>query len=153
MIELRQKIVVEWSHCDPAQIIFNPNYYIWMDQGTHHLLRLAGFDYRAAVKTTGFRGCPLVASKCDFHSPARFWDVLELRSQISKLGTRSFTVSHEFHLPGGLAASGQEVRVWGWDHPEDPDGLAAVNIPDEVRSLLDVEKTLAFEESHKEFGE
>jgi len=39
-----QRIRVEWAHCDAAGIIFNPHYYIWMDNGTHALFRAAGFD-------------------------------------------------------------------------------------------------------------
>ena len=41
MFTATQRFRVEWAHCDPAGIIFNPNYYIWMDSGTHALLQLS----------------------------------------------------------------------------------------------------------------
>ena len=44
MLTANQRIRVEWAHCDPAGIIFNPHYYIWMDSGTHALLQAAGFS-------------------------------------------------------------------------------------------------------------
>ena len=45
MLKAVQRIRVEWSHCDPARIIFNPHYYIWMDQGAHGLMEAAGFPF------------------------------------------------------------------------------------------------------------
>ena len=45
MLTATQRICVEWAHCDPAGIIFNPHYYIWMDSGTHALLQTAGFGH------------------------------------------------------------------------------------------------------------
>lgn len=139
MLELRQTLRVEWNHCDPARIVFNPNYYIWMDQGTHHLLRVSGFDYLNAVKTTPFLGCPLVTSGAEFKSPCRFWDVLEMRSKVTQFGKRSFTVGHEIYNGDTLAVVGHEVRVWGWAHPDDPEKLTAIAIPDEVKTLLSVD--------------
>ena len=41
MFTATQRIRVEWAHCDPAGIIFNPHYYLWMDSGTHALLQAA----------------------------------------------------------------------------------------------------------------
>ncbi len=140
MLELRQSVRVEWGQCDPARILFNPHYYIWMDQGTHHLLSVAGFDYLGALTgNSGFRGCPLVSSGAEFKSPARFWDVLELRSRISRFGGKSFTVSHDFRIGERVTAVGQEVRVWGWSDADDPDRLVAVPVPEDVKLLLSVD--------------
>ena len=45
MFTATQRIRVEWAHCDPAGIIFNPHYYLWMDSGTHALLQAAGPEH------------------------------------------------------------------------------------------------------------
>jgi len=44
MLTSTMRIRVEWANCDPAGIIFNPHYYIWMDAGSHALMKAAGID-------------------------------------------------------------------------------------------------------------
>jgi YbgC/YbaW family acyl-CoA thioester hydrolase len=109
MLTATQRFRVEWAHCDPAGIIFNPNYYIWMDSGTHALLQAAGYDLIG--NTHGdplFRGCPLVASNMAFKRPLYFGDIALLTSRVEKFGNTSFVVAHEFSSgddPAGSAAA------------------------------------------------
>lgn len=143
MFTATQRIRVEWAHCDPAGIIFNPHYYVWMDQGTHSLLCAAGFDFFQAVRDPGpFLGCPLVASNLNFKHPLRFGDVTELRSRPEKFGHTSFTIGHRFTLNGRLVAEGSEVRVWVDRDPNRPQKLLARPVPDRIKSLLEVERTV-----------
>ena len=145
MFTATQRFRVEWAHCDPAGIIFNPNYYIWMDSGTHALLQAAGFDLIGNTHSDPlFRGCPLVASNMEFKKPLYFGDVTLLTSRVQKFGNTSFVVAHEFckgddPLP---VASGSEVRVWGYSDPEQPEKLVARKVPEEVRAMLTVGKTV-----------
>lgn len=97
MLTAIQRFRVEWGHCDPAGIIFNPNYYIWMDSGTHALLQAAGYDLIGNTHNDDlFRGCPLVASNMEFKRPLYFGDVTLLTSRVEKFGNTSFVVVHEF---------------------------------------------------------
>lgn len=140
-----QRFRVEWAHCDPAGIIFNPNYYLWMDSGTHALLQAAGFDLAGTVQADkSFRGCPLVASNMDFMRPLYFGDITVLTSRVEKFGNTSFTVGHEFRRGENPepVARGNEVRVWGRSAPGQPEKLVAERMPEEVRSMLSVEKTV-----------
>lgn len=145
MFTATQRIRVEWAHCDPAGIIFNPHYYIWMDSGTHALLQAAGFDLIG--QTHGdrlFRGCPLVASNMSFHKPLYFGDVTECRSRVERLGNSSFVVAHAFWRSDydQPLATGSETRVWGYADAEEPSRLVARPIPDDVRAMLSVERTV-----------
>ena len=140
-----QRFRVEWAHCDPAGIIFNPNYYLWMDAGTHALIQAAGFDLIGNTRADPlFRGCPLVASNMDFMQPLYFGDVTVLTSRVEKFGNTSFVVGHEFRRGDDTApvATGREVRVWGYAEPQAPEKLVAVTLPGEVRRLLSAEKTV-----------
>ena len=142
MFTARQRFRVEWAHCDPAGIIFNPNYYLWMDSGTHALLQAAGFDLIGTIQDDpGFRGCPLVASSMDFMRPLYFGDIAVLTSRVENFGNTSFTVAHEFCRGDdpGPVASGREVRVWGRSDPAQPQRLVAERVPEEVRTMLSVE--------------
>jgi len=145
MLTATQRIRVEWAHCDPAGIIFNPHYYIWMDSGTHALLQVAGFDLIGQTHNDKlFRGCPLVASNMAFKRPLYFGDVTLCTSRVESFGNTSFVVSHEFHQGDSPdpVATGNEVRVWGYSDAEDPAKLVARAMPDEVRVMLSVEKTV-----------
>ena len=149
MFTAPQRIRVDWAHCDPAGIIFNPHYYRWMDSGTHALLQAAGFDLIGQTHSDKlFRGCPLVASNMSFRKPLYFGDVVVCSSQVERFGNTSFVVAHEFSRGdrrGDLAqpvASGSEVRVWGYSDADDPVTLVARAMPDEVRMKLSIDKTV-----------
>ena len=145
MLTATQRIRIEWAHCDPAGILFNPNYYLWMDSGTHALLHAAGFDLAGQVRADPlFRGCPLVSSGMDFLRPYYYGDVAVCASQVEKFGNSSFVVRHVFRRGEDPEpyATGHEVRVWGSSDPQDPEKLRAVRVPDEVRAMLSVEGTV-----------
>ncbi len=131
MLTANQRIRVEWAHCDPAGIIFNPNYYTWMDAGTHALINAAGFELTREIRLDKlFRGFPLVASNMTFRRPLYFGDITVLTSRVEKFGNSSLVVNHEFRQGEGPipVATGSEVRVWGYSDPKQPvDGLIYIN--------------------------
>ncbi len=145
MFTANQRIRVEWAHCDPAGIIFNPHYYIWMDAGTHALIHAAGFELAREIRLDKlFRGFPLVASNMSFKRPLYFGDVTVLTSRVEKFGNRSFVVNHEFRQGEDLSpvAAGNEVRVWGYSDPDQPEKLVAQAMPEPLRAALSVEKSV-----------
>lgn len=145
MLKATQRIRVEWAHCDPAGIIFNPHYYIWMDGGTHAMLQAAGFDLIGKQRDDAlFRGFPLVASNMEFRRPLYFGDVAVMSSFVKSFGNTSFSVCHEFRQGDNPdpVAGGNEVRVWGYSDPDEPDKLVARPVPDDLKQLLSVETTV-----------
>ena len=136
MYRVTQRIRVEWSNCDPAGIIFNPYYYMWMDQGTHQLIEVCGFPFAEAVRTSDFRGCPLVTSSAEFLMPALFSDVITLTTQVGKFGNKSFTMAHTFTRGEDLLARGSEVRVWAVSHPDDETKMTGIPMPDDLKARL-----------------
>ena len=132
MLSVKQRIRVEWAHCDPAGIIFNPHYYIWMDAGAYALIKAGGFDIAArALADPLFRGCPLIKSGMTFSSPLYLGEVTELRTRVSRFGNTSFEVEHEFYRgeEEKPVARGEELRVWGSSDPEQGNKLIAVAVP------------------------
>ena len=125
-----------WGECDPAGIIFYPNYYRWMDEATWALFAAAG--YAADRMRAEHFSLPLVDSRCEFLSSPLFGDEIEIRSHVSKWGRSSFSLSHEFAIPrdGRLLARGSESRVWCRYEAGPGSPLKSVTIPDEVRAAL-----------------
>jgi YbgC/YbaW family acyl-CoA thioester hydrolase len=125
-----------WGECDPAGIIFYPNYYRFMDEATWSLFAQAGYD-ASRMRAENF-SLPLVDSRCEFLASPKFGDEIEIRSQVSKWGSSSLALSHEFAnaSTGAVLARGNEMRVWCryQDGPGTP--LRSVPIPQEVRAAL-----------------
>lgn len=109
-----------------------------MDQGTHRLLDAAGFNFFKSIGENSFRGCPLVSSGMDFKAPAYLGDVLELTSQVSAFGNKSFRVQHEFRRDVEMLASGFEIRVWAESDEKDSSRMIGVAVPDNVKEMLSV---------------
>ena len=50
MVISRRRIRVDWGHCDPAGIVFYPNYFRWFDQCTSALFESAGLPLPPAAR-------------------------------------------------------------------------------------------------------
>jgi acyl-CoA thioesterase FadM len=79
---------------------------------------------------------PIVESGSRFTAPARYGDVLTIRSTVACVRNKTFRMEHTISAGDTLCASGFEVRAWV-ARPEQPGGrLAAKPIPDEVSRKL-----------------
>jgi 4-hydroxybenzoyl-CoA thioesterase len=133
----RIPITVEWGDCDPADIVFYPNYMKWFDAGSHRLFRDVGADPLELARQYGIVGLPLVHASADFRAPSRFGDELIVESRIGVWHRKTFEVHHRvLGSSGDLRVEGREIRIWGERHPEDPGRLRAGDVPDAVRSLF-----------------
>jgi 4-hydroxybenzoyl-CoA thioesterase len=129
----QRHFTVEWSHCDPAGIVFNSRFFEYFDWGTWSLFEAAlGVRPPDLAATFGIVGLPLVDASARFLAPARFGDVVELTSQVSEFRRSSFDVAHALVVGGALAVEGRETRVWAARDPADPSAIKSRPIPPEV---------------------
>lgn len=147
----RQNIRVEWGHCDPARIIYNPNYFRWMETGVHLLFGAAGINLeKLTAEDHDFRAVPLVNTEAAFLAPARIGDFVTHTVWISRWGAKAFDIEHRFSIRERLLVRAKQIRVWARALPDDPDSLRAIAVPDDVRAALSEDKTvtlkMAFEE-------
>lgn len=133
---ITQRRVLAWGDCDPAGIIFYPNYYRWMDAATWSMVAQAGFD--AERLRTGHFTMPLVDSQCAFVSSPQFGDEVEIRSQVTKFGRSSFMVTHDFVMAadGRQLARGTESRVWCRYEAGPGSPLKSAPLPPELREAF-----------------
>jgi 4-hydroxybenzoyl-CoA thioesterase len=129
----RRQFTVKWGHCDPAGIVFNSRFFEYFDWSAWLLFEAAlGVRPRDMAKTFGIVGIPLVDAKARFFKPARFNDVADIASEVSKFRRSSFEVRHRISIDGKLAVEGSETRVWTAQDPADPAKMKGMPIPDEV---------------------
>ena len=129
----RREFTIEWSHCDPAGIVFNSRFFEFFDWGTWRLFEAAlGVRPPQLAAAFGIDSLPLVDASARFIAPARFGDTVELASQILSFRRSSFDVGHRLLVGGTLAVEGQETRVWAGRDPADASKLKSQPIPPEV---------------------
>ncbi len=133
MFTNRRSVRIEWSQCDPAGIVFYPNYFAMFDHSTVLLIESAlGAKKHQLYETYKFGGYPSVETKARFILPTRYGDDVEIETQITKLGRSSFSLQHRLSLDGELAVEGNETRVWVVRDATRPGGFRAHPMPDDV---------------------
>jgi 4-hydroxybenzoyl-CoA thioesterase len=132
-LSFHRQLTIEWAHCDPAGIVFNPRFFEFFDTNTWMLFELAlGVKPPDIASTFGIFGIPLVDARANFLKPAKFGDVVEVASHVREFRRSSFTIEHRIMNKGETAVEGEEIRVWAGRHQSDPDKIAALAIPAEV---------------------
>ena len=137
MLKNTLSITVSWGHCDPAKIVFYPNYFMWFDQNSHNLFDKAGLNMGSLKEKFGVIGLPIVDVHAEFISPSKYNDEIEVISWLSKWGKKSLIIDHEIYNKGVLAVKGTEVRVWAKKHPIDPNKIESKVIPDYIKKYFE----------------
>ena len=132
MKSVTSEFTVEWGHCDPAGIVFYPNFFIFFDAGAWNLFIAAGLELKTLRERYGANGFPVVDTRAEFRHPCRQMDKLTLTTTMDAIYSKTFIMSHELYNDGVLAVRGKEVRVLGMAHPDDPEKLKAGAIPKEL---------------------
>src|ERR1700683_5770510 len=130
-------VTVEWGHCDPAGIVYFPNYFNYFDSSTNALfLRALGCNKYEMLKRYGIVGIPLVDVGARFIVPSTFGDVVTIESSVAEIRRSSFRMLHRLLRGDTLAGEGAETRVWVGRDPADPDQLKGMPIPADVVAKL-----------------
>jgi len=132
----RRTLKIEWGQCDPAGIVFYPQFLVLFDVSTGHLFARTGLSASAMRKKYVILGMPLVEQGTRFLRPCRFDEEIVVESEVEQWGRTSFTVRHRILHQGKLAADGFEKRVWAIADPEQPGKIKPVPIPDEIVACL-----------------
>jgi len=127
-------ITVDWGDCDPAGIVFYPNFYRWMDRGFWLLFGSKGLTLETLRDRYKTLGGPLVDTGARFIQPIKPGDTLTVTSLIQKWGTKSFRLEYKFFHQKILVAEGFEVRVWGT--LQDAGSITSTAIPQEVKTFF-----------------
>jgi 4-hydroxybenzoyl-CoA thioesterase len=137
MLTSRHQVTIEWGHCDPAGIVYFPNYFSYFDASTNALfLRALGFNKYEMLKRYDIVGIPLVDAGARFIVPSVFGEVVTIESTVEEIKRSSFRMLHRLLKGETLAVEGRETRVWVGRDPADPEKLKGKPIPEEVVARL-----------------
>lgn len=136
MLVNRRTLRIEWGQCDPAGIVFYPQYLIIFDTATGYLFERTGLSPATMRKKYGIVGMPVVEVGARFVQPCRFDETVIVESEVGEWGRSSFTVRHRVLREGELALDGFEKRVWAGPHPERANAIKAQAVPAEIIASL-----------------
>ena len=103
-------IQISFGHCDPAGIVFYPNYFRWFDRCFHtYLLKTAG-GHRRLCRELDAKGIGLMDVRANFVSPALDGDMMTLDMTIRDWGHKSLTLGYLGRVCARAVVEGTELR-------------------------------------------
>jgi 4-hydroxybenzoyl-CoA thioesterase len=130
------RVEVHFGDCDPAGIVFFPNFSRWMDEASLAYFRACGVPpWRELLRTHGIVGTPLLEIHTQFLKAATYGETLEVHTHIEAWAAKTFTHRHRILRGDDLICEGTEVRAFVMRDPADPDRLKAIPVPTDIKSL------------------
>ena len=127
---------VMFGHCDPAGIVFFPNFSKWMDASSLNFFVQCGVPpWRELVKTTGIIGTPLLEIHTKFLRPATYGERLHIHTSIAEWRDKVVIQKHVVMRGDTVLCEGLETRAFCTKHPDDPDRIKAIPVPGDIKAL------------------
>ncbi len=130
------RVQVHFGDCDPAGIVFFPNFARWMDQASLAYFMAAGLPpWHELARTRGIVGTPVLETHTRFVKPATYGETIEVHTRVERWEHKVFHHRHQVLRAGELLCEGTEVRAFVMRHPEDPGRLKAIPVPSDIVAL------------------
>jgi len=130
------RVDVHFGDCDPAGIVYFPNFSRWMDEASLAFFMACGVPpWRELVRIRGIVGTPLLEINTRFYRPATYGQTLAVHTTIETWAAKTFTHRHVVKRGDTVLCEGKEVRAFVKRDAEDPDRIYAIPIPDDIKAL------------------
>lgn len=106
------EIRVRYAETDKMGIVHHSNYLIWFEAGRSDLCRDRGFSYKEMEENDN--ALMVVAETyCRYKSPAYYEDILNIRTRVAEIRSRSIRFIYEIVRPadGMLLAEGETLHL------------------------------------------
>lgn len=132
--EFRTQRRIEFSDTDMGGIAHFARFFVFMETAEHELLYALGTSVHVDVDGQAI-GWPRVSATCEYLSPARFGDVLDIHVKVLRKGAKSMTYGFEITRGETAIARGRITSVCCVLN--DPAGVRAIPIPDFIADHLE----------------
>lgn len=133
MHEFRTRRRVEFADTDMGNLVHFSRFFVFMETAEHQMLRSLGADVHTRHEGHTI-GWPRLSASCDYLSPARFGDELEILLRVERKGTKSMTYGFEIRCGERLVARGRLAAACCV--LDEPGGLRAIPIPPFIADRL-----------------
>jgi acyl-CoA thioester hydrolase len=113
MLEYHEaRVRVRYAETDQMGVVYHANFFIWFEVGRVELMRALGVEYKKMEKEDD---CHIVVAEahCRYHQPARYDEVVRVRTRIAESRNRVVKFSYELFRDsdGLLLANGQTTHI------------------------------------------
>ena len=106
------RVDVQFGDCDPAGIVFFPNFSRWMDAASlNYFVRCGLPTWREMTQIPGCVGAPLLEINTRFSSPATYGETLEISTELESWRNKVFVQKHRIMRGETLICEGRETRA------------------------------------------
>ena len=135
---------VEFGDCDPARIVWFPNFFRWIDAASRHFFVECGVPpWHVTEQTMGVIGTPLVDTHAKFMKTASYGDVLRIHTSIPQWRGKSFVQRYRIRRDSSQGGDSdadeimecEEVRIFAGRREDG--GIRALPIPQDIRKLCE----------------
>jgi 4-hydroxybenzoyl-CoA thioesterase len=127
---------IQFGDCDPAGIVFFPNFLRWMDESSLAFFMACGVPpWRELVKTRGIVGTPLLEIHTKFSKSATYGETIEVHTTVEEWSAKTFKHRHKVMRGDTLLCEGTEIRAFVQRDAADPERLRAIPIPEDLKAL------------------
>ena len=121
---------IRFQHCDPAGIVFYPQYFYLLSETMEDFMQAAGKPQHEQINVRK-RGWPIVKLEVDFVGMTRYGETIAVDVALRRIGAASLGIDYRIRMGEGdrLKARSTVVHV-------DLATSKAVPIPDDVRAAF-----------------
>jgi len=129
-------VEVHFGDCDPAGIVFFPNFSRWMDEASLAFFVACGVPrWRELARTRGILGTPLLEIHTRFFKAVTYGQTIAVHTTIEEWKAKTFRHRHVVWRGDDMVCEGTEVRAFVVRDPADPDRLKAIAVPADIREM------------------
>lgn len=125
---------IHFGDCDPAGIVFFPNFLRWMDASSLNFFKQNGIPpWRELVKTHGIVGTPLLEINTRFMKPGVYGEDIEVHTSIEEWRAKTFVHRHIIRRGDDVLCEGTEIRAFVV-RDEAAGRMKAIPVPEDIRA-------------------
>ena len=129
---------VEFGDCDPARIVWFPNFFRWLDAASRNYFVTCGVpSWNETEKALGVIGTPLVDTHARFVNIASYGDVLNIHASVVEWREKSFVQRYRVMRDDALILECDEIRIFAKRKAGSDIAIQAVPIPPSIRALCE----------------
>jgi 4-hydroxybenzoyl-CoA thioesterase len=125
---------VEFGDCDPAGIVWFPNFFRWIDNASRYFFVSCGVPpWTETEKSLGVIGTPLVDTHAKFMKTATYGDLLQIHVTVPEWRAKSFVQRYRIARNGEPIMECDEVRIFAGRREDG--SIKALPIPPSLQAL------------------
>ena len=130
------RVEVYFGDCDPAGIVFFPNFSKWMDQASMAFFRACGVPpWRELEQTRGIVGTPLLEIHTKFLRTATYGETIEVHTCVEEWSAKTFRQRHVVRRGDTVLCEGTEVRAFVMRDAAQGGRIRAIPVPEDIKAL------------------